>query len=349
MSLLRVIFIFVLVTGGFSYSAGQAATPSAPDKSSAAAVQSSNFEKSRRLMDQGKYDEAIAQLQGLSAKDPARKGLARELGTAYYKKGDYMKAVDLLKKATGEDPGDNEATQLLGLSYYLSGHPAEAIPLLDKVQTWFSRANVDASYVLGICYIQTKNYPQAREAFARMFDVPVDSAASYLFTARMLFRQEFDPIAEEHAQKAVALDPKLPLAHYLLGELYLYKSRIPEAIAEFEKELAIKPGHAATYYKLADAYTHVQKFDDAERLLQRSIWLDATSTGPYILMGKVLEKKGETELAVRALEHALAMDPNNPIPHHLLGEAYRELGKSEDAARELKIAEQLTESQNAKR
>ncbi|PYX83999.1 MAG: hypothetical protein DMG70_08010, partial [Acidobacteria bacterium] len=80
-----------------------------------------------------------------------------------------------------------------------------------------------------------------------------------------------------------------------------------------------------------------------------SIWLDATSTGPYILMGKVLEKKGETELAVRALEHALAMDPNNPIPHHLLGEAYRELGKSEDAARELKIAEQLTESQNAKR
>jgi len=33
----------------------------------------------------------------------------------------------------------------------------------------------------------------------------------------------------------------------------------------------------------------------------------------------------------------------------LLGEAYRELGKSEDAARELKIAEQLTESQNAKR
>jgi len=66
-------------------------------------------------------------------------------------------------------------------------------------------------------------------------------------------------------------------------------------------------------------------------------------------MGKVLEKKGETELAVRALEHALAMDPNNPIPHHLLGEAYRELGKSEDAARELKIAEQLTESQNAKR
>src|SRR5437870_3203446 len=135
----------------------------------------------------------------------------------------------------------------------------------------------------------------------------------------------------------------------LFRSLYLYKSRIPEAIAEFQKELAINPGHAATYYKLADAYARVQKFDDAERLLQRSIWLDATSTGPYILMGKVLGKKGETELAVRALQRALAMDPNNPIPHHLLGEAYRQLGRADEAARELKMAEQLTESENAKR
>src|SRR5260370_8287714 len=134
-----------------------------------------------------------------------------------------------------------------------------------------------------------------------MFDVPLDYVANYLFTARMLFRQEFDPIAEEYGQKAVALDPKLPLAHFLLGELYLYKSRVPEAIAEFQKELAINPGHAATYYKLADAYSRIQNFEDAERLLQRSICLDASSTGPYILMGTVLEKNDHFHLALLPL------------------------------------------------
>jgi tetratricopeptide (TPR) repeat protein len=238
--------------------------------------------------------------------------------------------------------------QLLGLSYYLGLRPAEAIPELEKVQTWFASANVDAAYILGICYIQTKDYPHARVAFAKMFGVPADSAAGYLFTARMLLRQDFGPVAEEYAQKAVALDAKLPLAHFLLGELNLYHSRVPEAIAEFEKEAQLNPGYAATYYKLADAYSRIQKYDEAEKLLQRSIWLDATSTGPYILMGKVLEKKGEAELAVRALQRALAMDPNNPIPHHLLGQAYRDLGKSEDAERELKIASQLQQQQNAK-
>jgi len=306
-----------------------------------------DFTDARRLMQQGKYDQAIGQLQELSAKDPGLKGLPHELGTAYYKKGDYIKAIDSFKAAVEQDPHDNEAVQLLGLSYYLSGRLAEAIPLLEKVQTWYPRANVDASYILGLCYIRTKDYPRARTAFAKMFDVPPDSAASYLFTARMLLRQEFDPVAEEYAQKAIALDPKLPLAHFLLGEFYLFKSRVPESIAEFQKELAINPGDAAAYYKLADAYSRIQKFDDAERLLQRSIWLDATSTGPYILMGKVLEKKGEPELAVRSLRHALAMDPNNPITHHLLGQAYRDLGNTEEAERELKTAQQLGANDDA--
>src|SRR5258708_12970124 len=104
-----------------------------------------------------------------------------------------------------------------------------------------------------------------------MLEVSCESGGSYLFTARMLLRQEFDPVAEEYAQKAAMLDPKLPLVHFLLGELFLYKSRVPEAIAEFQKELAINPAHAATYYKLADAYSRGQRFDDAERLFHRSI------------------------------------------------------------------------------
>ncbi len=41
------------------------------------------------------------------------------------------------------------------------------------------------------------------------------------------------------------------------------------------------------------------------------------------------------------------MDPNNPITHHLLGQAYRDVGKNDEADQELKLAERLTEKQNA--
>lgn len=295
----------------------------------------------RSLMRQGMLDAAIARLQAVEARDPTTKGLALELGTAYYKKSDFPKAIEYLKKANAEDPANQEAIQLLGMSYYAGGHPADAIPLLEKVQGWISRANVDGYYILGTCYIQTRNYDQARHAFGKMFDVPGDSAAAYLFTARMLLRQEYDPIAEEYALKAASLDSKLPLVHLLLGELYLYKSRLPESIAEFQKELAINPAYAATYYKLADAYSRIQKYDEAQRLLQSSIRLDPTSSVPFILMGKVLEKKGDYDLAVLALKHAVTMEPTNPTTHYLLGQAYRDMGKKEDADTELKRAQEL--------
>ena len=343
-SLVRSIWLSTLLCAcnvlGFAQQIQPPDLPTAP-ASQASPSAATDFSPARKLMEQGKLDEAIADLQTLEASKPGMKGLDLELGAAYYKKSDFPKAIEYLKKASAADPSSGEAAQLLGLSHYLGGHPTDAIPLLEKVQAWYPRVNVDAAYILGICYIQTKDYPQARRAFAKMFDVPPDSAASYLFTSRMLFRQEFNPVAEEYALKATALDPKLPLAHFLLGELYLFQSKVSEAIAEFQKELAINPVNAATYYKLADAYSRIQKFEDAERLLQRSIWLDSTSTGPYILMGKVLEKKGEFELAVRALRRAAEMDPNNPTTHHLLGQAYRDMGKKEEAESEFKFAELL--------
>ena len=323
--------------------AADASTGATPDEPVA-----SEFDAPRKLLREGKFDDAIATLEDLQSKNPATPGLSHELGVAYYKKGDYLKAIAALRKAETENPKDTESTQLLGISAYLAGRPDEAIAPLEKVQTWFPNANVDAAYILGVCYIQTRDYPKARGAFAKMFNVAPDSAAAYLFAARMLLRQDFGPIAEEYAQKAASIDPKMPLIHNLLGEVYLFHSQIPQAIAEFQKELALNPGYAPAYYKLADAYSHIQKFDEAERLLQRSIWLDATSTGPYILMGKVLQKKGESELAVRSLQRAVAMDPNNPMTHHLLGQAYREMGREEDAARELSAAGELGERQNAK-
>lgn len=275
----------------------------------------------------------------LTTETPHQRGLAA------YTSGNYPVAIVHLLQALAADRNDKEATQLIGLSYYFSGHPKEAIPYLEQVQTWFPTANVDASYVLGICYVQLFRNDDARHTFAKMYGVPPDSAAAHLFNARMLLRQGMDPAAESEAKAAVATDPKLPLAHRLLGELYLYKSRIPEAIAELEAELKINPADATSYYTLADAYTRTMRYEDAERLLQRSIWLDNSASGPYILMGKVLVHKKDYKLAERSLERALAMDPNNYIAHHLLGQAYRAQGRVQDAERELTRAQQLEAAQ----
>src|SRR4051812_132222 len=334
-----------------------ASSLAAQDTSSAAQAQPSPQQKvaqipelreTQALIDRGQFEEAIQKLTALRQQTPEPKGVERQLGLAYYRKGDFARAEPSLAGAMEENPEDLETIQLRGLSLFQLGRPADAIPYLKQVQSWIGSANVDANYVLGLCYMHTQNYDEARKSFAQMYAVPPDSAAAHLLLARMLLRQGYDPIAEQNAQQAVALDPKLPLVHYLLGEFYLYKSNLVKATDEFEAEQRLNPGNAATYDRLGDCYSRVGKYDEAARALQRSILLDATATGPYILMGKVLIKKKDFGSAATYLQKALRMDPSNYISHHLMGEAYRGLGRTADAERELKRSEELQSAQEAK-
>ncbi len=312
---------------------------------SAAQQEDEALAAARSLLQQNKNDEAIARLKTLAARRPGMTGIQHELGVAYYRKGDYLEAAKYLKAAWQENPEDRDAAQLLGLSYYFSGKPAEAIPPLEKTRSWYPNASMDALYTLGLCYVLTKNYPQALETFARLYGVAPDSAAAHLLLARILLRQGFDPVAEEEARKALLLSPQMPLTHFVLGEFYVYKADHSKATQEFEKELAINPGYAPALTRLGDVYWRLNRYDDAEKVLERSIWLDSTASEPYVVMGKVQVRKGQLALAERALQRAIAMEPNSYTAHYFLGQVYRETGRPEAAEREMKTAAQIQQQQ----
>jgi len=293
------------------------------------------------LLKQGKLDQALALLHGLAAKDPDLTGLDARLGKIYYEKRDFDRAVAYLKKATEQNPNDGESVQLLGLTDYLMGHLPEAIPLLEKVQSWLPRPDATGSYILGLSYLQTRNFDKARVAFARMFSVPPESAGAHLALAKMMLGREFEEEARPEIEKAIALDPRLPMAHFMLGEIYLFKSDVPRSLEEFRKELEINPIAWQAYWRMGDAYMRIEKWDLAEQALKQSIWLNQDFSGPYILLGKVELKKGLVDLAAGFLERAIKMDPNNYSAHYLLGSAYKQLGRAQDAEREFQLSESL--------
>ncbi len=299
----------------------------------------------RSLIQQNKNDEAIAQLKTLAARRPGMMGINHELGVAYYRKSAYWEAAKYLKDAWQENPEDRDAAQLLGLSYYFSGKPAEAIPPLEKIRSWHPNSHMDAMYILGLCYALTKNYALALQSFAGLYGVAADSATAHLVLARVLLRQGFDPVAEEEVHRALSRSAQLPLAHFTLGEFYIYKADYSKAAQEFETELAINPGYAPALTRLGEVYWRLDRYDDAEKVLQRSIWLDSTASEPHVIMGKVLVKKRQFALAERALQRAIAIDPNSYTAHYFLGQVYREMGRPDAAEREMKIAAQIQQRQ----
>jgi predicted Zn-dependent protease len=295
----------------------------------------------QQLIDKGQAAEALKQLDPLAAAQPPAAGVRRLQGKAFYALDRFQEADTAFAAALAQDPRDLESTQLRGLTLYRLGKPGEAIPLLAAAHDWGAATRVDPSYVLALCYLDTRRYDEARRAFAAQYGFPPDSAAAYLLAARMLLRREYLPVAKEFAEKAVALDPQLPLAHALLGEIALAGNHLDEAVAEFERERARNPLDGNLYDRLGDAYTRAADYPHALQSLQRAVLLEPNATGPFILLGKVLLKQQAPANAAMYLERAASMDPGNYMTHSLLGQAYRALGRADDASREIQTAQKL--------
>lgn len=309
---------------------------------------SASLQSAEQLLNAGHVEEALAPLRQLAAVQPPVRGAAHDLGLACYRTGKLLEARTAFAQAIREDSTDIESVQMEGLTLYRLGQPAAAIPYLERVQQWMPHANADASYVLGLCYLNARRYDDARRAFATQYGMDPASAGGYLILGNMLQIANLPELAADAARKAITLDHGLPQAHFLIGEVDLFKSDIPGALTEFEQERTINPGFAPVYDRLGDAYLRSGKFQEAQASLMKALSLDTSRTGPFILMGKVLLRRDDPQAAAMYLQHAEKMDPSNYMTHTLLSQAYRRLGSDDDAKREIDLASKIHASTELK-
>lgn len=301
----------------------------------------SSIEEARRLIRTGQAEQALRTLDALATATPEPRGVERMRGSAYYALDKLKEADKAFESAIAQDAGDLESTQMRGLTLFRLGRPAEAIPLLERAPGTSLQTKADPSYVLALCYMDTRRYDDARHAFAAQYNFPSDSPSAYLLAARMLFRREYLPVAQRFAEESLKLDPQLPLANELLGEIALTHNQFAEATGYFEKERSRNPLEGSTYERLGDVYSRAGRYAEARQVLQQAILLEPNSTGPYILLGKVTLKEGDAVAALTFLQKAVRMDPANFMSHNLLAQTYRVLGRSADAARELELTQKI--------
>ena len=296
------------------------------------------LQQARQLAARGSLESAMALLDKLAQQKPELTGVERLRGEILYQKQMLVDADMAFAHALQQDPTDREAMEMRGVTLYRLARPAQAIPLLERADQVVSSANVDPEYVLGLCYMDVRRYDDARHAFAAQFGFAPDSPAAYVATARLLLRREFTDEARAFVNKALTIDPKLPMAHQLLGEIALARADLPTAIRELEMEEKLNPLDGSLYEHLGDAYVRNAQYEQARRVLNRAILLQPNDTGPYILLGEALTRMGNPAEAVHYLAHAEQMDPGNAVTHTQLGQAYRAMGDMGMAEREYRIA-----------
>ena len=325
---------FIGLVGAFAAVAQQPAKPQAQEQ----------LPEIHQMLARGQLKEAEAKLNELAAQHPEPAGTERLLGTIHYQRNEFALADTAFARAIAQNPDDLDAAQMRGVTLYRMGKAAEAIPLLERSNSAIGASNSDSTYVLAISYMDVKRYDDARRIFAKQYKLLPNSAASYLFLARMLLRRNYPVESAQMAEKALVLDPHLPLAHLLLGQIALSTSHEAEAVTQLEAERKVNPMDGEVYERLGDAYLRSSKFEEAQQTLDCAVLLEPNATGPYILLGQVLLKREDPATALNYLTRAEKMDPGNHLTHLLLGQAYRAAGRKDDATREYKAAEAIQNS-----
>lgn len=185
---------------------------------------------------------------------------------------------------------------------------------------------------------------QARQMFERAIDLDPEFALAYALLG-LTHAQEWslgwsqDPQSLEQAfelaQRAIALDDSLPLGHYVLGEVYLWRKQHEQAIAELEKAIALSPSDADGIAGLGDILNWAGRPEEAIGLVTKAMRLNPMYPAWYLWnLGHAYFLTGRYEEAIETLKRVLDRNPYFLPPHAYLAASYSELGRHEEARAE---------------
>jgi tetratricopeptide (TPR) repeat protein len=296
---------------------------------------------------EGSYDKAVQLLNTATSIDPRNADAAIDLGIAYFYTGDYSKAGSCVAPILEREPASFRALNLAGKIEFMEGNFQAAAERLQAALA--VKADFEVAYSLALADLQFKKLPQAIVLFDEMKGSMKPSPELHVLIGRAYRMSGYAEQAVGEFQKALALDPKYPHAHSLLGLAYLQQGdqNYAEARQQFEAELAIDPQDYLSRYYLGVVQFNQHEFPAAEATLERVAQQRPDNPEAHFYLGQVYLQEGRLDLAVTALRKTIALSGRDVTQltkaHSLLAEALQKQGKPDEAAAELSSATELKE------
>lgn len=139
---------------------------------------------------------------------------------------------------------------------------------------------------------------------------------------------------------AIAKSPLKARPHASLGDVYLRRGLVNDAITEFEKAVSFSPD-AVALYNLGSAYFAGGLYGDAAMAYRASLGRRPDKAGTRHNLGIAYLKLGMDEDALREFEEAARLEPGRSDSHYELARIYERKGWVDDAAREFEAAKML--------
>lgn len=295
--------------------------------------------------EQGRYEEAIGNLQKALGLKPGMHGASLFLGIAYYRINRFEPALVAVKKETSVYPKDASAWMWQGLIGLAMDRPEEAAAALDKAAS-LAPDNVDILYYRGQAHLLV-----SKNSYEKMFKADPNSWRVHQVLAQASSQAErpMDAIAEY--QEAIKLAPTQPGLHEELGSEYSSAAKPQEAEAAFQRELEINPHNALARYKLG-----VLAIAQSDGAHAKEFIVGALKEKPGLRhadynLGRAEMLLGQNEDARKHLLQATSTDTDSEVVQQAwfqLGIVYRRLHQMTEAQQAIATFQRLKNEQAEK-
>lgn len=171
---------------------------------------------------------------------------------------------------------------------------------------------LDARFLLGICYQQTKQYDEALGAFRKIIETNKNFEPAYIYLASVYLDKGELKKAEEVLGQVLLRNPCSAQAIYAQGVLAYRRGRLDESIKLWEKSSALDKTLAAAFGNTAVAQYNLGRSREALSSIQTALRLQPNKVEYSFNLGWILRRQGDVKGAEKAFGEVLKMGQGSP-------------------------------------
>jgi tetratricopeptide (TPR) repeat protein len=210
------------------------------------------------------------------------------------------------------------------------GEPGRAAALLKPLEEYSDDRAL--TYMLGIALLRDNRTDEAQTVLNQILGEGDSAEGSFLLGQLEYLRQNL-AAAEQHLAQAVKLNPKLPGAHSLYGQVLRSLSKLDEATEQFRAELEVNPYDFTANVEAAMLRKQEGEYEEALAHIARALQARPTDPGVRLQRASIRLQQGLFDEARHDVETLLQEYPDFSEAHATLAMVYYRLGRKADGDR----------------
>lgn len=297
------------------------------------------------------YGKAAPSFDAALSLAPNSPALLVEYSAAALHAGRVKHAARLAQRVIENYPKNTNAVEraysLLGRAQLKMGKSEDARKSLEKAVAL--NPDFENGYDLAVACLDVEDQKCAEKVFSQMKSGYGNKAILHMFFGQAYMDSDFQSKAVGEFQQAVALDNKLPGAHYSLAAAYLVAGQhLPQAEAQLQQEIALYPKEAMAHAALGHLEAGQHKYAAAEKELLTAAALSPKDPDTFLYLGQLYAARNETAKAEAALRKSIALTTDVTRnhdqvqkAHYLLGRLLLKSGDRAAAQKQLQISQEM--------